>query len=85
MSPQLTPAQVAALDDIVATCGLKATLHALAGHCRRRARDLEEDLGERWEGFADRIDEYAESILDVVDGGASRWGTPLWRRRRGES
>jgi hypothetical protein len=67
MSPDLTPSQAAALDDIVTTCGLQATLHAVA------------------EGFSERIDEFAQSIVDVIDGGASPTGRPLWKKQRGES
>ena len=83
---QLPPDQAQVLEGIVARCGLPAVLGTLSAFCRRTAGGFGEDdaLGARWDGFADRIDEMASGILDVIDGGRGRWGTPSWKRLRGE-
>jgi hypothetical protein len=56
---------------------------------RQRAQSIDPDtmadMRERWETFGDRIYDLALGVVDAIDGGESRWGTPLWKKQRGES
>src|SRR5438093_4601925 len=83
MIAALPPAQVAVLDAALGVHGLTSTLHALAQLVQARARRLGAGEGaavtaERWEAFAERIDELAYGLTEADDEGQPRWRTPLW-------